>query len=133
MRLTLPARGPGLHEFTPQLCAAVAAANWRDGLCTLFLRHTSASLLVQENCDPSVLRDLEAWLGRLVPEGDPRYTHTAEGADDMPAHIKTALGAVSLAIPIVDGKLALGTWQGVFLWEHRRGRRQRELLLHFAP
>ena len=131
--LTLPAHDQGLHEFTPALRQEVAAAGWRDGLCTLFLRHSSASLLVQENCDPSVRCDLEAWLARLVPEGDARYTHTAEGPDDMPAHIKTALGAVSIAIPIIDGQLALGTWQGIFLWEHRRRRRRRELLLHFAP
>lgn len=131
--LELPAHGSGLHELTPQLQRAVAEADWRDGLCTLYLRHTSASLLVQENADPSVLRDLEAWLQRLVPEGDALYTHTAEGSDDMPAHIKTALGTISLALPIIDGQLALGTWQGVFLWEHRQGLRRRELLLHFAP
>ena len=103
-----------------------------EGLCTLFLRHTSASLLIQENADPSARRDLEAWLDRLVPEGDPLFTHTAEGADDMPAHVKAALTASSLSIPIVDGELALGTWQGIYLWEHRRRPHRREIVVHLT-
>lgn len=112
---------------------AVRAANWDEGLCTLFIRHTSASLLVQENYDASARRDLEAWLNRLVPEHDALYTHTQEGSDDMPAHIKAALTATSLAIPIIDGDLALGTWQGIFLWEHRRQHQQRNVIIHLAP
>lgn len=129
-RLRVATRGRGLHEITGEVQAAVARAGLAEGLCTLFLRHTSASLLVQENADPSAARDLEAWLDRLVPEGDPLYTHTIEGPDDVPAHIKAALTAVSLSIPILDGRLALGTWQGVYLWEHRRRGGARELVLH---
>jgi secondary thiamine-phosphate synthase enzyme len=98
-------------------------------LVTLFIRHTSASLVIQENADPDVRTDLERWLGRLVSEGDPLYTHTVEGPDDMPAHIKAALTAVSLSIPLLDGELALGTWQGIYLWEHRRHRGERELVV----
>ncbi|MEM6453640.1 MAG: secondary thiamine-phosphate synthase enzyme YjbQ [Acidobacteriota bacterium] len=114
---------------SPQLDAAL-----RDGgLATIFLRHTSASLTIQENADPSARRDLERWLNRLVPENDPLYTHTAEGPDDMPAHIKAALTATSLSIPLVDGRLGLGTWQGIYLWEHRRHPGTRHLLLHLAP
>ncbi len=103
-----------------------------EGLCTVFIRHTSASLTIQENADPSARRDLEAWLNRLVPEHDPLYTHNAEGPDDMPAHIKTILTQTSLSIPILDGRLALGTWQGIYLWEHRRGTHQRRLVVHIA-
>jgi secondary thiamine-phosphate synthase enzyme len=109
---------------------AVARAGVRDGLCTVFIRHTSASLTIQENADPSVRRDLEAWLSRLVPEHDPLYTHTAEGPDDMPSHIKAVLTQVSLAIPVADGELALGTWQGIYLWEHRRGAHRRAVVVH---
>ncbi len=99
----------------------------------LFIQHTSASLLIQENYDPSARADLEAWLNRLVPENDPIYTHTLEGPDDMPAHIKAALTATSLAIPVIDGKLALGTWQGIFLWEHRHHAGKRRVLVHVSP
>jgi secondary thiamine-phosphate synthase enzyme len=119
-----------LFEITPQVVNLVNEANITEGLCTLFLKHTSASLLIQENADPSVLRDLEHWLNRLVPEGDTLYTHRLEGLDDMPAHIKTALTAVNLTIPIVNGKLALGTWQGIFLWEHRHDIDQRSIIIH---
>ena len=101
-----------------------------DGLCTVFIPHTSASLMIQENADPSAVSDLERWLDRLVPEGDPLYSHTAEGPDDMPAHIKAALTATSLSIPVVAGRLALGTWQGIFLWEHRRARGERDVIVH---
>jgi len=94
--------------------------------------HTSASLVIQENADPSAQRDLERWLARLVPEGDPLYTHTSEGADDMPAHIKAALTATSLSIPVLAGRLGLGTWQGIFLWEHRRARATRQAVVHVA-
>lgn len=129
-RLHIDTRGRGLVEITQQVVTALRAGAPSEGLCSLFLRHTSASLLVQENADPSARRDLEAWLDRLVPEDDPLYTHTAEGADDMPAHVKAMLTATSLAIPIVDGTLALGTWQGLYLWEHRRRPHRREIVLH---
>ncbi len=132
-KLSVAVRGQGLHECTRQVEKAVAAADLTEGLCTIFLRHTSASLTIQENADPSARHDLERWLNRLVPEDDPIYTHTTEGPDDMPSHIKAALTATSLAIPIVDGRLALGTWQGIFLWEHRHGGGTRQLVLHFAP
>lgn len=122
----------GLHDITPDVVAAVDSLALDEGLCTLFIQHTSASLLVQENYDPSARQDLEAWLNRLVPEGDPIYTHTLEGPDDMPAHIKAALTASSLSIPILAGRLALGTWQGIFLWEHRHHRGRRRVLLHAA-
>jgi len=124
--------GQGLHEITGQVSSVVRSAAIKEGLCTLFLRHTSASLVIQENADPTAKRDLERWLNRLVPEGDPFYSHDAEGPDDMPAHLKAALTATSLCIPIADGKLALGTWQGIYLWEHRRRGSRRELVLHIA-
>ena len=124
--------GRGLVEVTAIVAQVVAESGCRQGLCTLFIRHTSASLTIQENADPAVARDLEAWLRRLVPEGDPLFTHVEEGPDDMPSHIKSALTATSLAIPVVDGELALGTWQGVFLWEHRRAPKRRRLLLHIS-
>ncbi len=120
----------GLLDITAQIEAAVSASTVRDGLCTVFIRHTSASLIIQENADPSAKHDLETWLNRLVSESDPMYTHTTEGADDMPAHIKTALTSTHLAIPIVNGRLGLGTWQGIYLWEHRHGGGHRELLVH---
>ena len=101
-----------------------------DGLATVFIRHTSASLIIQENADQAVRKDLERWLDRLVPELDPLYTHTAEGADDMPAHIKGALTAVSLSIPVMQRALALGTWQGIFLWEHRHHSGERKLIVN---
>lgn len=102
----------------------------REGLCTVFLQHTSASLTIQENADPSARNDLEAWLNRLVPERDPLYTHTVEGPDDMPSHIKAALTDVSLSVPIVEGELGLGTWQGIYVWEHRRRSGARSVLVH---
>jgi secondary thiamine-phosphate synthase enzyme len=131
-QLSIETRGQGLHEITTPVQSAIKAAKIAEGLCTLFVRHTSASLLVQENADPSAKRDLERWLARLVPEGDPFYTHDTEGPDDMPAHIRAALTATSLSIPILNEKLALGTWQGIYLWEHRRRGSLRELLLHIG-
>ena len=119
MILEIEVPGQGLHDITDTVNQEIARSNTTEGLCTLFIQHTSASLLVQENYDPSAKRDLENWMNRLVPEHDPLYTHTLEGADDMPAHIKAALTASSLSIPVIDHRLALGTWQGVFLWEHR--------------
>ena len=129
-RLRCRVSGQGLHEITSQVVEAVAGSGVDEGLCTVFIQHTSASLTIQENADPAVCRDLENWLNRLVPENDPIYTHTAEGPDDMPAHLKAALTAVSLSIPVVDGRPALGTWQGIYLWEHRRYRGERQVLVH---
>lgn len=122
--------GQGLHDMTQEVAGCVDRAGIQDGLCTVFIRHTSASLTIQENADPSAARDLERWLNRLVSEDDPLYTHTTEGPDDMPSHIKSALTATSLAIPIVNGRLALGTWQGIYVWEHRRARQRREVIVH---
>jgi secondary thiamine-phosphate synthase enzyme len=119
-RITVRTSGQGLYEITREVQAIAKKANCRAGLCTVIVTHTSASLLIQENADPSARRDLEMWLSRLVVEDDPLYTHTTEGADDMPAHIKAALTATTLSIPIVDGRLGLGTWQGIYVWEHRR-------------
>lgn len=121
--------GQGLLEITERVRDVVAAADVREGLCTVFIRHTSASLIIQENADPSARRDLEAWMKRLVPEGDPLYTHNDEGPDDMPAHVKAALTAVSISIPVLDGKMVLGTWQGIYLWEHRRKPHRREVVV----
>ena len=128
--LEIPVPGQGLHDITGKVEAAVAAAGQRQGLATVFIRHTSASLVIQENADPAVLHDMQAFLARLVPEGDPRYTHVEEGADDMPAHIKGALTQTHLSIPVVDGRLALGTWQGIFLWEHRHRRTTRRIVVN---
>ena len=131
-RITVLTEGQGLHEFTSAVHDAVRGANIAEGLCTVFVQHTSASLVIQENADPSAKRDLERWLARLVPEGDPLYTHDAEGPDDMPSHVRAALTATSLSIPVVVGKLALGTWQGIYLWEHRRRGSRRSVLLHIG-
>jgi secondary thiamine-phosphate synthase enzyme len=130
--LRVRADRPGLHEITREIEGLVDESGLVEGLCTLFLQHTSASLVVQENADPSARRDLERWLARLVAEDDPLYTHTQEGPDDMPAHIKAALTATSLSIPVLDGRLALGTWQGVFLWEHRHRGGERSIAVHVA-
>jgi secondary thiamine-phosphate synthase enzyme len=130
--LIVQTAGQGLEEITTEVQAQVRAAGITDGLCTLFVRHTSASLVIQENADPSARKDLERWLARLVPEGDPFYTHDTEGPDDMPAHIKAALTATSISIPILNSKLALGTWQGIYLWEHRRRGGSREVLIHIG-
>lgn len=130
--LQIRVAGPGLHEISEEVAAVVRDSAVEEGLCTVFLRHTSASLTIQENADPSARRDLEQWLGRLVPENDPLYTHTAEGSDDMPSHIKAALTSASLGIPIVGGSLVLGTWQGIYLWEHRHRARTRRVVVHVA-
>ncbi len=129
-RLSLPVRGPGLHEVTQEITAWLAEQQIGDGLLTVFVRHTSASLLIQENADPDVQRDLESFFQRLVPEDSHHYRHSAEGPDDMPAHIKGALTQTQLSIPVSDGRLALGTWQGIYLFEHRRAPHRRELALH---
>lgn len=123
-------RGKGLYAFTPQVCDWVRTSGIRQGLLTLYIRHTSASLLIQENYDPSVQTDLERFLSRLVPEGDPIYEHTLEGPDDMPAHVRAALTQTHLAIPVDEGKPLLGTWQGIYLFEHRRGTQTRSVVLH---
>ena len=125
-----PARG--LHEITAAVEKEVERAGIREGICTLFIRHTSASLLIQENADPAARSDLENWLDRLVPEDDPLFTHTTEGPDDMPSHIKSALTSSSLSIPILEGRLALGTWQGIYLWEHRHRSSVRHIVLHIS-
>ena len=130
--LSLRTPGQGLHDITERVAAAVAEARIAQGLCTVFLPHTSASLVIQENAAPSARRDLERFFARLVPEGDPLFTHVAEGPDDMPSHVKAALTATSLGIPVTEGRLALGTWQGIFLWEHRRSGAARDVLVHVA-
>jgi secondary thiamine-phosphate synthase enzyme len=132
-RLSIRIPGQGLHDITDEVRKVVRETGAREGLCTVFIQHTSASLTIQENADPSARRDLEAWLNRLVPERDALYTHTAEGPDDMPSHIKAALTATSLSIPVLDGDLALGTWQGVYVWEHRRRSGARNLIVHVSP
>jgi secondary thiamine-phosphate synthase enzyme len=131
-QLFVDTQGQGLHEITAEVNAAVRAAAVEEALCTVFVRHTSASLVIQENADPTAKRDLERWLARLVPEGDPFYQHDTEGPDDMPAHIKAALTATSLSVPVMGRRLALGTWQGIYLWEHRRRGSRREVLVHIA-
>jgi len=132
-RIHIEVGGQGLHEFTDAVADELGSCCAGDGLCTLFVRHTSASLLIQENADPSARSDLERWLNRLVPEQDDLYTHVTEGADDMPAHIKSALTATSLSIPVTSGSLVLGTWQGIYLWEHRHFRGRREVVMHISP
>lgn len=128
--IVIQTRGRGFHEFTDEVAALVEQAGLQSGLATLHLQHTSASLLIQENADPEVRRDFERFFARLVPDGDPLFRHTCEGDDDMPAHIRTALTAVNLSIPIVQGALALGTWQGIYLWEHRTHGHQRRVVVH---
>lgn len=124
--------GQGLHMFTEKVEQLVRESGIKEGLCTLLVQHTSASLLIQENADPSARSDLENWLNRLVVENDPLYTHTLEGSDDMPAHIKASLTATTLSIPVENARLALGTWQGIYLWEHRRLRGQRRIVVHIS-
>lgn len=135
-RLAIETRGPGLYEFTDEVARFVRETGVDIGLLTLFVRHTSCSLLIQENADPDVRRDLSAFFARLVPPADDPsmayLTHRAEGPDDMPAHIKAAVLPVSLAIPVSGGRLALGTWQGIYLFEHRTSPHRREVVLHLA-
>ena len=128
--ISVKTHGKGLTDVTQQVVAALAATGIENGLVTLLLAHTSASLLVQENADPEVQRDLERFFARLVPDGDPLFRHRDEGADDMPAHVRAALTAVQLSVPVSDGRMALGTWQGIYLWEHRTRPHRRELVLH---
>ena len=126
--ITVPTRGKGLYAFTPQVRDWVQASRIRQGLLTLYIRHTSASLLIQENYDPTVQSDLERFLSRLVPEGDPIYEHTLEGADDMPAHVRAALTQTHLSIPVADGRPLLGTWQGIYVFEHRCAAQMRNVV-----
>jgi secondary thiamine-phosphate synthase enzyme len=128
---TVNTRGRGFTEVTRTVAAWVAENGVKTGLLTLHLRHTSASLLIQENADPEVQRDLERFFSRLAPDGDLIFQHTAEGEDDMPAHVRTALTTMNLSIPIVDSRLTLGTWQGIYVWEHRLGPHMRRLAAHF--
>ncbi len=130
--LTLHPLRRGLTEVTGEIAAWLAAQAVREGLLTLFLRHTSASLVIQENADAEVQRDLEAFLDKLVPEDPALYRHRSEGPDDMPAHIKAALTQSHLSLPVSQGRMLLGTWQGIYLWEHRRKPRPRELVLHLV-
>ena len=125
-----PTRGRGLYEITGSIKDWLSESGIQIGVLTLHLKHTSASLLIQENADPDVRRDLEAFFSRLVPDGDPLFIHTAEGEDDMPAHVRTALTCVNLSIPIARGALTLGTWQGLYLWEHRTHPHRRTITLH---
>jgi secondary thiamine-phosphate synthase enzyme len=128
--LTIQTPGRGLVEITGKVKAGVAQSGIRQGLLTLFIRHTSASLLIQENADPDVRGDLQRFFARLVPDGDPLFVHRDEGVDDMPAHVRSALTATQLAIPVIDGSLALGTWQGIYLWEHRLRGHSRDVVVH---
>ena len=121
--------GKGLHEITEQVRDAVSSMQDDEGICVVFVQHTSASLAIQENADPSARRDLEDWMERSVPEGQPEFTHTMEGPDDMPSHIRAMLTDVSLSIPIVEGRLALGTWQGIYLFEHRSAAHDRRVVV----
>lgn len=128
--ISIKTSGRRLYEITDEVERWLAACAVQIGLLTLYIQHTSASLLIQENADPEVLRDLERFFNRLVPQGDPLFRHTTEGPDDMPAHVRAALTAVSLSIPVRQGRLALGTWQGVYLYEHRSAGHARTVLLH---
>lgn len=128
--LDIATRGRGLVEITRAVTEWVAQSGLRDGLLTLFVRHTSASLVIQENADPDVRGDLDRFFARLVPDGDAFFRHQDEGPDDMPAHVRAALTAVQLSIPLADGRLVLGTWQGIYLWEHRMRPHRREVVMH---
>lgn len=128
--LTVKTRGAGLIEITGEVARVLAASEIREGLVTVYCRHTSASLLIQENADPDVQRDLQAYFRRLVPEGDPLFVHTTEGPDDMPAHVKAALTQTSLSIPVANARMLLGTWQGLYLFEHRTQPHTREVVVH---
>jgi len=128
--LEIRTRGKGLYPFTRDVAAWIASTGAQTGLLTLFVQHTSASLVIQENADPDVVRDLADFFERLAPEDDPRYRHTMEGPDDMPSHIRSALTQTSLSIPVAGGRMALGTWQGIYLFEHRSSPQRRSVALH---
>ena len=128
-RFSVETHGRGFTLLTAKVAAVVAASAAQDGLCQVFLRHTSASLLITENADPAVRRDLERFMQRIVRDGSPDYEHDAEGPDDMPAHIRNALTSCSVSVPVAAGRLLLGTWQGIYLWEHRLERQSREIVV----
>ena len=130
--LKIQTRGKGLQEITSEVREVVRASEITSGLCNLFVRHTSSSLVIQENADPDVQKDLEYFFRKLVPENDLGYTHTSEGPDDMPSHIRSAMTKTSEQIPLADGKMLLGTWQGIFLWEHRSSGHSRNVVVHIS-
>jgi secondary thiamine-phosphate synthase enzyme len=125
--LSVVTKGRGTYDITREVAGIVTASHARDGLVTVFIHHTSASLIICENADPSVRRDLETFAARLVPDGDRMFTHDAEGDDDMPAHVRTVLTQTSIGIPVANGKLSLGTWQGIYVWEHRTSPHRRSV------
>ncbi len=127
--LAIDTRGRGTYDLSAEVQALVAASGVSTGICHLFIRHTSASLMMCENADPAVMRDLEAFMQRQVPDGDPLFSHTAEGPDDMPAHIRSVLTQSDLNLPVADGRCSLGTWQGVYLWEHRHAPHTRKVVV----
>lgn len=127
--LTINTDGRGTYDLTAKVQSHVAASGIRAGICHVFIRHTSASLMLCENADPDVMRDLEAFMSRITPDGDPLYNHTAEGPDDMPAHVRSVLTQSDLNLPITDGRCALGTWQGIYLWEHRLAPHRRQIVV----
>lgn len=128
--IQIPTRGKGFYPFTREVAKWIAASKVTTGLLTIFVQHTSASLLIQENADPDVVRDLADYFERLAPENDPHYRHQDEGSDDMPGHIRSALTQTQLSIPVIDGRMALGTWQGIYLFEHRASAHRRSVVLH---
>jgi secondary thiamine-phosphate synthase enzyme len=127
--LTVHTRGRSFEMITAQVAKIVAQSGIRRGLCNVFIRHTSASLVITENADSAVRRDLERFMLRIAPDGDPEYEHDTEGPDDMPAHIRNMLTASAITVPIIDGELGLGTWQGIYVWEHRTSRHSREVIV----
>ena len=129
-RLGVDTPGQGFHEITRLVQAVVGRSGVRTGLCTVFVQHTSCSLTIQENADPSARHDMEKWLAKVAPENDPAYTHTREGPDDMPSHLRAMLTSTSETIPVAEGRLALGTWQGLYLCEHRRRNHRRFVVVH---
>lgn len=133
IKFSIQTGGKGLHEITREVSEAVSSLTRGDGLCTVFIQHTSASLTIQENADRSARDDLESWLDRIAPEDDPAYTHTSEGSDDMPSHIRSMITDISLSIPVCAGSLMLGTWQGIYLCEHRRSPHNRQLIVVVTP
>jgi len=130
--IQIETKGRGLHEITQNINKVIESSGINTGLCNIFIRHTSASILIQENADPDVQKDLEYFFGKLVPENDLGYTHTCEGADDMPSHIRSAITNTSEQIPLSSGKMLLGTWQGIFLWEHRIACKKRTVIVHIS-
>ena len=127
--INIPTQGRGTYDLSEQVERAVRSSGISTGLCHVFIRHTSASLMICENADPAVMRDLETFMQRQVPDGDPMFTHTAEGPDDMPAHVRSVLTQTGLNIPVTEGRCALGTWQGIYLWEHRLAPHNRKVML----